>query len=238
MEALPDDDARIDQALADLDVAFDDFPLEGKASGAYCEGVVQNWTAEPYVLGSYSYPAPETRPDVGPTMREVLAQPIGTTLYFAGEATHNTRAATVPGALQSGERAGGEVDTNLGGPPAAGTPAANFSASPETGPTGLPLVVSFTDESTELPTGWAWDFGDTGTSTDQHPTHEYTADGYYTVSLTATNPIGSHTRVLPKLIFVPEPSSIAMIGSGVIALVLLHARRRRSSVTAGRPLHA
>jgi chitodextrinase len=237
MEALPDDNARINQMLFDLDVAIDDFPLEGKASGAYVEGVVQNWTAEPYVLGSYSYPAPGTRPNSGPTMREVLAEPVGTTLYFAGEATHNLRAATVPGALQSGERAGGEVNANLGGPPAAGTPVADFSASPESS-SGAPLTVTFTDLSTELPTGWAWDFGDTGTSTDQHPTHEYTANGEYTVSLTATNPNGSHTRVLPKLIFVPEPSGFAMIGGGVIALALLHARRRRSSVTAGRPLHA
>jgi PKD repeat protein len=89
-----------------------------------------------------------------------------------------------------------------------------------------PLDVSFSDLSTEFPTGWSWDFGDTGTSSDQHPSHQYTTAGVYTVSLTATNPIGSHTRVLPKLIFVPEPSGIAMFGSGVIGLALLHARRR------------
>jgi PKD repeat protein len=157
-------------------------------------------------------------------MRQVLAQPVGSQLYFAGEATHNTAPSTVPGALQSGERAGGEVDTNLGGPPAAGTPTADFTASVVSG--APPLDVSFTDLSTETPTGWSWDFGDTGTSGDQHPSHQYTTAGVYTVSLTATNPIGSHTRVLPKLIFVPEPSGIAMIGSGVIALVLLPTRRR------------
>ncbi len=108
---LPDDTARFNQALIDLDAA-----LDGVASNAFVEGVVQNWSAEPYVLGSYSYPAPGTRPDVGPTMREVLAQPVGTTLYFAGEATHNTAAATVPGALQSGERAALEAHAQLGGP--------------------------------------------------------------------------------------------------------------------------
>ena len=78
------------------------------ASPAFVEGFVMDWTASPYTLGSYSYPAPGTRPTSGPTMREVLAQPVGTTLYFAGEATHNTAASTLPGALQSGERAGGE----------------------------------------------------------------------------------------------------------------------------------
>ncbi len=54
-----------------------------------------------------SGPALGTRPTSGPTKREVLAQTVGTTLYFAGEATHNTTPSTVPGALQSGERAGG-----------------------------------------------------------------------------------------------------------------------------------
>jgi monoamine oxidase len=223
MEALPDDDARINQALVDLDAAFG-----GAASTAFIEGHVHNWTAEPYIRGSYSFPAPGTRPTTGSTMRQVLAQPVGTTLYFAGEATHNTMAATVPGALQSGERAAGEADTDIGGPPAAGTPTADFSASVVSG--DPPLDVSFTDLSTEIPTGWSWDFGDTGTSGDQHPSHQYTTAGVYTVSLTATNPNGSHTRVLPKLIVVPEPSGLAMLGSSVIALALLHARRRRSCI--------
>ena len=230
MEALPDDTARISQALVDLDAAFG-----GLASTTFIEGVVQNWSAEPYVLGSYSFPAPGTRPPGESTKREVLAQPVGATLYFAGEATHNTMASTVPGALQSGERAGGEVDTSLLGPPAAGTPVADFTASVVSG--DPPLNVSFSDLSTETPTGWSWDFGDTGTSSGQHPSHLYTAAGVYTVSLTATNPIGSHTRVMPKLILVPEPSGIAMLGSGAITLVLLHARRPRSFVQAGRPLH-
>ena len=193
MEALPDDTARINQALADLDV-----PFNGNASATFIEANVHNWTAEPYVLGSYSFPGPGTRPTTGPTMREVLAQPVGTTLYFAGEATHNTAASTVPGALQSGERAGGEVDTQLGGPPAAGAPRADFSASVTVG--AAPLDVSFTDLSSQLPTQWSWNFGDGDSSADQHPVHQYTTPGDYTVSLTVTNPNGSHTRVMPKLI--------------------------------------
>jgi PKD repeat protein len=195
LEVLPDDTARINRVLVDLDAA-----LGGEATASYLEGVVQNWTAEPYVLGSYSYPAPGTRPIVGLTKREVLAQPVGSTLYFAGEATHNTAAATVPGALQSGERAAGEIHTTLGGPPAAGTPTASFSAEITSGV--VPLGVSFTDLSSETPTGWSWNFGDTGTSGVQHPNHQYTKPGTYTVSLTATNLRGSHTRVLPNLIVV------------------------------------
>lgn len=220
MAALPDDTARLNRALVDLDAAFGG----GVASTAFVEGVVINWNNWQYVRGTYSYPAPGTRPTSGPTMREVLAQPVGSTLYFAGEATHNTAASTVPGALQSGERAGGEVDTQLGGPPAAGTPTADFSAAVVAGV--APLDVSFSDLSTDTPTGWSWDFGDTGSSSDQNPSHQYTVPGTYTVSLTATNANGSHTRVQPSLIAVPEPSATTMLGSGVIALLGLHARRR------------
>lgn len=220
LEALPDDTARINQALADLDAAFG-----GAASTGFAEGVVQNWTAEPYVRGSYSFPAPGTRPTTGSTEREVLAQPVGTALYFAGEATHNTAASTVPGALQSGERAGGEVDTQLGGPPAPGTPTADFSASIHSG--APPLDVSFTDLSTQTPTGWSWDFGDSGTSSAQHPNHQYTTPGLYSVSLTATNANGSHTREFPNLIAVPEPGRLTLLSAGMFGLSLLHARRRR-----------
>ena len=219
MGALADDAARIDQALTDLDAAFG-----GSASTQFIEGVVQDWTSEPYIRGSYSFPAPETRPLAGLSKREILAQPVGTTLYFAGEATHNTAAATVPGALQSGQRAAGEINTQFGGPPAAGTPTADFSASVVTG--AAPLDVTFTDLSNQLPTAWAWDFGDTGTSGDQHPNHQYTVPGTYTVSLSATNPNGSHTRVQPLLILVPEPSLHSTLVSGIFGLVLMKARRR------------
>lgn len=49
-----------------------------------------------------------------------------------------------------------------------------------------PLVVQFTDQSTGAPDTWAWDFGDTGTSTSQSPEHIYTTAGVYTVTLTST----------------------------------------------------
>ena len=47
--------------------------------------------------------------------------------------------------------------------------------------------ISFTDTSTgETPTTWAWTFGDTETSDDQHPTHAYALPGTYSVTLTAS----------------------------------------------------
>jgi PKD repeat protein len=71
-------------------------------------------------------------------------------------------------------------------------PAAQFSASPTTGPE--PLTVSFTDQSTGGPTSWSWDFGDGETSVLQNPSHDYPTGGSYTVSLTATGPGGSVTE--------------------------------------------
>jgi uncharacterized membrane protein len=40
-------------------------------------------------------------------------------------------------------------------------------------------AISFIDTSTGLPTTWLWDFGDGNTSTDQNPTHVYSAIGGY-----------------------------------------------------------
>jgi monoamine oxidase len=219
---LASDAARVDQVLADLDAIFG-----GAATTNFVEGVVQDWTNEPYVRGSYSYPAPGTYPG-GTSMREELAVPVGTALYFAGEATHNTAPSTVPGALQSGDRASGEIDTDAGGPPDVGAPTADFSASVTSG--NAPLDVDFTDLSSQAPTGWSWSFGDTGTSGAQNPSHQYTTPGTYTVSLDASNANGSHVRVYPNLIVVPEPAIPIQLLFGVAGVFWLDARKRRSLV--------
>jgi monoamine oxidase len=62
--------------------------------------LVTRWAADPYAGGSYSYlPPGATTED-----RKALAEPVGGKLYFAGEATSAGHAATVHGALLSGER--------------------------------------------------------------------------------------------------------------------------------------
>ncbi|MFA5415393.1 MAG: PKD domain-containing protein, partial [Methanoregula sp.] len=74
-------------------------------------------------------------------------------------------------------------------------PVANFTAEPTTGT--APLTVTFTDASTNTPTGWQWDFNNDGTidSTEKNPVHTYTNAGTYTVNLTATNAYGSTSMV-------------------------------------------
>jgi monoamine oxidase len=58
-----------------------------------------DWQADPYAQMGYSHTPPHT---VG--LRDRLALPIDDRLFFAGEATHAVRPATVHGALESGRR--------------------------------------------------------------------------------------------------------------------------------------
>jgi gliding motility-associated-like protein len=52
-----------------------------------------------------------------------------------------------------------------------------------------PFTVSFTNTSTGA-SNYLWDFGDGNTSTDANPTHTYTSEGDFSVSLTVTNEVG------------------------------------------------
>jgi monoamine oxidase len=62
---------------------------------------IHNWQSDPWTRGAYSYV-----PAGAMIARERLAQPIGTSLYFAGEATETEgHSATVHGAIASGRRA-------------------------------------------------------------------------------------------------------------------------------------
>ena len=89
-------------------------------------------------------------------------------------------------------------------PPPPPAPVADFTGSPTVGV--APLDVTFADLSTNSPTSWSWDFGDTGTSTTQNPTHAYSTPGVYTVALQATNAGGSDTKT--------RTSYITVISSG------------------------
>lgn len=116
------------------------------------------------------------------------------------------------------------MDVSLGGPRSLGSPTANFVPSVSTG--NFPLEVSFSDLSSGSPTSWDWDFGDGSTGVGQNPTHEFIAAGAYTVSLTASNSSGSHTRVFPALVEVPEPGMFTGLLAGFAGLIDLERWRR------------
>jgi PKD repeat protein len=71
------------------------------------------------------------------------------------------------------------------------TPAAAFDYTPGAPTTGQ--TVTFHDHSTNEPTAWNWDFGDSTKSTLQNPTHVFGGAKSFTVSLTATNASGANT---------------------------------------------
>lgn len=83
-------------------------------------------------------------------------------------------------------------------------PVTDFMTPSTTSCTG---IVNFVDLTIEGPTSWDWDFGDGGTSTDQNPSHAYTADGTYTVTLTTMNGIGTDDEVKTAYIVVDMPDA-------------------------------
>jgi monoamine oxidase len=98
-EAVRPEDV-IEAALDDLSQMFNREQLRAELD----TGLFVNWGGDPYSKMGYSYVP------VGATgLRAVLAQPIAGVLFFAGEATNIKRAATVHGALESGQRAAREV---------------------------------------------------------------------------------------------------------------------------------
>ena len=71
-------------------------------------------------------------------------------------------------------------------------PVANYSFSPTNPVSGAP--VGFTDSSTNSPTGYAWDFGDSSPiSNDRNPSHTFASAGNYSVKLYAGNFNGTGT---------------------------------------------
>ena len=84
---------------------------------------------------------------------------------------------------------------------------ANFTADPISGI--YPLTVNFLDQSTGDITKWFWDFGDSSTSTEQNPSHEYDNSGTYTVKLTVTGSGGIDTKTKVDYIVVEYETPIA-----------------------------
>ncbi|MCD4745337.1 MAG: PKD domain-containing protein, partial [Bacteroidales bacterium] len=56
-------------------------------------------------------------------------------------------------------------------------------------------TVNFHDQTTSAPSTWDWDFGDSGSSTEVNPVHQYNTPGFYNIELTTTNYFGSDTEI-------------------------------------------
>jgi PKD repeat protein len=80
----------------------------------------------------------------------------------------------------------------------AAAPVANFTSN-VTIQTFYPMVVQFTEDSSNTPTTWNWSFGDgrwfnTTTSGLKNPIYQYAVAGKYTVNLTVNNTDGINTK--------------------------------------------
>jgi PKD repeat protein len=91
-------------------------------------------------------------------------------------------------------------------------PTASFTSD---GPKCTGQPVQFTDNSTNSPTSWAWDFGDgVGASTLQNPSYAYAAAGTYTVTLTAANACGASVPPASQTVTVNANPAAVITPSG------------------------
>ncbi len=104
-------------------------------------------------------------------------------------------------------------------------PVVTFTGTPMSGT--APLTVQFTDQSSFAPTAWEWNFGDGNQSTEQNPSHTYTAAGSYTVTLTASNACGAGAVTMANYI-TAEAVAVTEYDYGATALP---AARHRFNVT-------
>jgi monoamine oxidase len=89
--------------LSELDNYFG----EDVASGALTDHYSMDWGNEVYIKGAYSFPKLNTG-----NARELLAAPVASKIFFAGEATHfKGHFGTVHGALETAVRAAKEILT-------------------------------------------------------------------------------------------------------------------------------
>lgn len=56
-------------------------------------------------------------------------------------------------------------------------------------------------------TSWFWDFGDSGTSASQNPTHVYATGGTYTVTLIAGSDLGCSDTIVYDVLVYPKPTA-------------------------------
>ncbi|MFH1319204.1 MAG: PKD domain-containing protein [Bacteroidota bacterium] len=84
-------------------------------------------------------------------------------------------------------------------------PVADFTSNITSGCS--PITVNFFDQSSNNPTTWSWNFGNSNTSALQNPGAVYTTPGTYTVTLIAGNLSGSDTIVMTNYLTVYENPS-------------------------------
>lgn len=140
-----------------------------------------------YYWGIYNAVPPAYPGTTGSTLFSLTAPSTPGTyfLWFVFDA--NSGYAQAASAFASPLTTPGYIEIQVGAPLAI---TASASANPTSG--AAPLTVQFTGGATggEAPYSYAWTFGDGSSSTQQNPTHTYTAAGDYAAELTVTDGAG------------------------------------------------
>ena len=77
-------------------------------------------------------------------------------------------------------------------------------------------LINFSDSSTGPTLSYFWDFGDGGTSLNANPTHAYSADGVYTITLIVTDQYGCQdTMVRPDYIRIASPHASFLLSDSI-----------------------
>ena len=93
LTSLGNDTAIVNALLGELDGMYN-----GQATASFMDAHVENWTTNPFVQGAYSYSTVGMH-----KARQIAAQPVDNTLFFAGEAMNtNGHHQTVHGAVETG----------------------------------------------------------------------------------------------------------------------------------------
>jgi len=108
-------------------------------------------------------------------------------------------------------------------------PSANFTAMPRTGDDSLAVIFTDTSISSDGINNWLWDFGDGDTSTEQNPSHVYSREGAYTISLTVTeadSDTDTDTKTYNIIVMVKEAQSslswiLVVAGLGGLGVILV-----------------
>lgn len=106
--ALPKE-TLVERCVAQLDGIYGTAAVPAPARRALVGFDVVDWSKERYVRGAYSYPS------LGATAedRAALAAPVGSRIFFAGEATHRGVNPCLQAALETGARAASEALATL-----------------------------------------------------------------------------------------------------------------------------
>ena len=82
----------------------------------------------------------------------------------------------------------------------------------------IPLTVSFSDSSVGSPVQWEWDFGDGSTGSGSNPSHTFTTEGCFTISLITTSAEGcKDTVTYTDLVCAGTPPDVAFTSNPPVA---------------------